>query len=491
MLWTPAGGKAGADMAERSFDVVVIGAGPTGENVAGRVVKGGLTAALVEAELVGGECSFWACMPSKALLRPGAALREASQVEGARQAVTGSLDAAAVLARRNGFTHDWSDEGGAQWAAGEGIELFRGHGRLAGERRVTVTAASGEVTELTATQAVAVCTGTSAAIPPVPGLREAHPWTSRNATSAQAAPRSLGILGGGVVGCEMATAWSGLGTEALTVLQKGDRLIPGLEPFASELLRQGLEARGVRVITGAAVAAVRREGSGPVRVECSEPAESLEFEELLVAAGRVPGIGDLGLETVGLAPGSWLTVDGTLRVTGVPGGWLYACGDVNHRSLLTHMGKYQARICGDTIVARAAGQELADPAPWSRFAATADDACVPQVIFTEPEIGAVGLTEEQAVRRGLTVRSVDYEIGDVAGASLFADGYRGHARMVVDEQRRVVAGLTLVGMGVAEMVHAATIAIAGQVPLERMWHAVPAYPTMSELWLRLLEAYGL
>ena len=211
---------------------------------------------------------------------------------------------------------------------------------------------------------------------------------------------------------------------------------------------------------------------------------SVSCDEVLSAVGRYPKTGDLGLSTVGLKDGSWLPVDDTLRVTDVPGGWLYAAGDVNHLALLTHMGKYQARICGDAIAARASGRE-----PEVRDLASATR--VPQVIFTIPEVAAVGVTAAQAAAAGLRARVVEYKIGDVAGASLFADGYQGRAQMVVDEDRSVIVGMTLAGPGVGEMIHAATIAVAGEVPLRSLWHAVPAYPTMSELWLRLLETYGL
>ena len=334
-----------------------------------------------------------------------------------------------------------------------------------------------------------ICTGTSASIPAIPGLAESRPWTSRAATSAKAAPRQLAILGGGVVACEMATAWGSLGTEEITLLERGERLIPGLEPFASEALRASLERRGVRVLLGATTESVARDGDGPFKIGLAGGGH-LVAEQFLVAAGRSPSTGDLGLETVGLAPGSWLDVDDSLRVTAVEDGWLYAAGDVNHRALLTHMGKYQARVCGDVIAARAAGRE-SHPAPWSPYAASADRACVPQVIFTDPEISSVGLTEAEAARRGVRVRAVDYDLANVAGASLFADGYRGAARMVVDEDRGVMVGMTLVGAAVGEMIHAATVAIAGEVPLDRLWHAVASYPTMSEVWLRLLETYGL
>jgi dihydrolipoamide dehydrogenase len=471
------------------YDVVVIGAGPTGENVAGRATRAGLSAVVVESELVGGECSYWACMPSKALLRPPMAVAEARSVQGAREAVTGDLDVAAVLGRRDRFAHGWNDESQVRWLDNHGIDLVRGNGRLAGQRRVVVDQPGGGTVELSARHAVALATGTVPMVPPVPGLREAKPWTSRDATSARAAPRSLAVLGGGVVGCEMATAWSSLGTKELTLIQRGDRLLPGNEPFAGEAVAAALEARGVRVLLGATAASVERDRQGRVTLEMAD-GETIVAEELLVATGRKPHTDGIGLETVGLEPGTWLEVDDTMLVSGVDGGWLYAAGDINHRALLTHMGKYQARICGDVIAARAAGRPV-DPAPWSPHAATANDGCVPQVIFTDPEVGAVGLTADQAASRGLRIRSADYEIGDVSGASLFADGYKGHARMVVDEDRGVIVGMTLVGMAVGEMIHAATIAVAGQVPLHRLWHAVPSYPTMSEIWLRLLETYGL
>jgi len=478
-------------MAERTYDVVVIGAGPTGENVAARAVKGGLSAAIIEVELAGGECSYWACMPSKALLRPVQALTAARSVAGSREAANGRLDVAAIFNRRDSFTSHWDDAGQVKWLRDNRVDFFRGHGALTGERRVRVINDSGE-TDLIARHAVAVCTGTGAAIPPVPGLAAARPWTSREATSARAAPRRLAVLGGGIVGCEMATAWRQLGSDEITIVQQGPRLITGYEPFAGDLLRQAMETRGIRVLTNTTVKAVERsDGHGQVRVSLSN-GEMLVADEILVATGRRPRTEHIGLETIGLAPGSWLEVDDTLRVGAVPGGWLYAAGDVNHRALLTHMGKYQGRICGDIIAARAAGRpEAAAPAPWTRYAATADHTAIPQVVFTDPEIAAVGLTEAQARQRGMVVRAVEYDIGRVAGASLYADGYAGRAHALIDEERRVIVGMTLIGPGVGELIHSATVAVVGEVPIDRLWHAVPSYPTISEVWLRLLEALGL
>ena len=463
-------------------DVVVIGAGPTGENVADYALRGGLTVVVVEAELVGGECSYWACIPSKALLRPVEALAAARAVEGARQAVTGELDAAAVLARRDSFSNGWQDTGQVGWLDGAGIPLVRGAGRLVGERQVEVTGVAGDTVTLTARHAVVVCTGSAAALPPVDGLADARPWTSRDATSASSAPGRLVVLGGGVVGVEMATAWSALGSQVV-LLQRGPTLLPAYEPQASALVTQSLRERGVEVRTSAQVTAVRRTDDGVV---VTVDGEELVADELLVAAGRRPRTDDLGLDSVGLTPGEPLPTDDTLRVRGVDGGWLYAAGDVTGRVLLTHQGKYQARACGQVVAARAKGQAR-EPAPWSRFTATADADAVPQVVFSDPQIASVGLTEAAARERGLEVWTAEHDLGAVAGAALVSDDYRGWAKLVVDAERSVVVGATFVGPDVAELLHSATVAVVGEVPIDRLWHAVPSFPTVSEIWLRLLE----
>jgi len=451
------------------YDVIVLGAGPTGENVAQRAVRGGLTAAIVESELAGGECSYWACMPSKALLRPVAAVSEANRVRGATGA---RLDVPEVFERRDTFTHHWKDDGQVEWLKKAQVDVFRGVGRLAGERVVKAGDA-----ELRARQAVVVASGTRAVVPPT--LADVKPWTSREATSAHEVPASLAIVGGGVVGCEMAAAWSALGAR-VTLLARGG-LLERLPGFAGDLVAQGLRGAGVDVRLGADVTSATRDGSVTLTLDDET---TIEAAEVLAATGRAPRTDDIGLESIGLAAGSWLEVDDTMRVTALDGGWLYAAGDVNHLALLTHMGKYQGRVCGDAIAARAKGQE---PTVRDRSSRTR----VPQVVFTIPEIGAVGLTREQAEDAGHTVRVVEYEIGDVAGARLFEDDYQGYAQMIVDEETKTILGMTLVGPGVGEMIHAATIAVTGEVPLDKLWHAVPSYPTMSELWLRLLETYGL
>ncbi|KJK59116.1 dihydrolipoyl dehydrogenase family protein [Saccharothrix sp. ST-888] len=467
-----------------AFDLIVLGAGPTGENLADRARAGGLSVAIVERELVGGECSYWACMPSKALLRPPAALQQARRLPGARAAAGGELDTDAVLRRRDAFAAHWQDDGQVAWLDSAGITLVRGHGRLDGERRVAVDLPEGGRRTLTARHAVALCTGTRAALPDLPGIEQAGVWTNREATGAAEAPPRLAIVGGGAVAVELATAWQALGSR-VTLLVRGQALLPKLEPFAGELVAEALREAGVDLRFGVSVEGLTR--SGELVLDLGEHGE-LRAEEVLFATGRRPATGELGLETVGLEPGGWIEVDDTGLAVGVPGGWLYAAGDVNRRALLTHQGKYQGRVFGTVIADRAAGREL-DLAPWGRSVATADRVAVPQVVFTDPEVASVGLTLAEATASGRRVRAVDYRIGDVAGAALFADGYRGQARALIDLDRETVLGVTFVGAGVAELLHSATVAVAGEVPLDRLWHAVPAYPTVSEVWLRLLETY--
>jgi pyruvate/2-oxoglutarate dehydrogenase complex dihydrolipoamide dehydrogenase (E3) component len=474
---------------QNSYDVIVIGAGPIGQNVADRARAAGLSVAVVERELVGGECSYWACVPSKALLRPVIALADARRIDGAREAVTGSLDTARVFGRRNRYVSDWDDSGQADaYVTGIGADLVRGHGRLDGPRRVAVTTPTGEVVTLTARHAVAICIGSGAALPDIPGIAEANPWTNRKGTDSSEVPERLAVVGGGGVAVEMATAWQGLGS-SVTLLARRSGLLPRMEPFAGELVGRGLAEAGVDVRVGVSVTKLRRPGgSGPVTLELDDGNE-LEADEVLFATGRKPLTDDIGLDTVGLTPGSWLDVDDTCQVRDVKDGWLYAMGDANHRALLTHQGKYQARIAGAAIGARATGKSL-DTEPWGVHATTADHFAVPQVFFTDPEAAAVGITAKQAEEAAHRVQVVDVEIGEVVmGAKLYADGYTGRARMIVDLDEGYLLGVTFVGPGVAELLHSATIAVAGQVPIDRLWHAVPCFPTITEVWLRLLEAY--
>lgn len=464
------------------FDVIVIGAGPAGENIAPRVARRGLTAAVVEAELAGGDCAYFACVPSKALLRPTDLEAEVRRVPGL---ALRPIDVGAVLARRDESVSNFNDKKQVEWIENVPAVFVRGRGALAGPKQVEVTAPDGSTRLLRARHAVVIATGSVPFVPPIPGLVEASPWKSRDATSAKTIPQRLAVLGGGVVACEMSQALHGLGARETTMLVRGGAVLERMEAHAGQLVGQSLTESGIDIRTHVTVTKVERSPSrGPVRLYLSTGGP-LDVDEVLVATGRRAATSEIGLDVVGLPDDKPIEVDDTMRATGID--WLYAVGDVNGKALLTHIGKYQARLCGDVIAARAKGER--DDLPNMRDAA--DRFGAPQVIFTDPQVCAVGLTEAAARKAGHDVRVVEYDMAALAGSYLLGDGYRGRAKAVVDERRKVLLGVTFVGSGVAELLHSATIAVTAEVPLDRLWHAVPPFPTVSEVWLRLLEEYGL
>ena len=421
--------------------------------------------ALVEQHLVGGECSFYACMPSKALLRPQEIVREAGRIPGVT--ATGP-DADAVLRRRDEVVHDRDDSSQLPWLEDRGVTLVRGRGRLAGERRVEV---DGRMLE--ARRAVVLAAGSLAAIPPIDGIDEVEVWTNRKGTTSKTVPDSLVVLGGGVAGVELAQAWRSLGSEVV-MLEAGDCVLSREEPFAGHQVAAALVEAGVDLRIEAKAERVARE-NGRVVVSLSG-GDTAAGDELLVVVGRKPPTEDMGLDTIGLEPGKYVDTDATLKVPAHP--WLYAIGDVNGRAPLTHMGKYQARLAADNIAGGDARIEL-------------DGVRSPRVVFTDPNVAAVGHTLASAKKAGLNVRHVDVSTEGSAGGSFYGRNAEGTTRFIVDEDRRVLAGVTFVGPEVADFIQAATVAVVGEVPLTKLAHAVPPFPARSELWLYFLEEYGL
>ncbi|GAA2064961.1 dihydrolipoyl dehydrogenase family protein [Williamsia deligens] len=463
-----------------TYDVIVLGGGAVGEVAAQfAVANSDRTAAIVENQLLGGECSYWACMPSKALLRPLEVANAARHLDGV--SVADGVDATALMARRDTWVSHYSDSSQRKWAADTGIDVVTGTGRLAGEKTVEVSTGDGPRT-LHARHAVIVATGSTASVPAM--FADVAPWTSRDATGVREVPESLIIIGGGVVACEAATWMNALGS-AVTMLVRST-LLGTLDDFAGEAVAEALRNAGVEIRLGVDITAASRgsvdEGGGATGVPHGGPVtvtvdgQDITAAEILVAAGRHRTVDDIGLDTVGVTDPSH--VSAPEGYDGVD--WLYSVGDASFGPMLTHWGKYQSRIVGQRIAAVAEGRT-----PTTVPAAPP----VPQVVFTDPEVASTGLSEKEARSAYDSVTVITKPITAAAGVGLLRDDASGTAQIVVDDATRTLVGATFVGPEAGELIHAATVAIVGKITVDDLWHAVPSYPTPAEIYLRLLEGY--
>jgi pyruvate/2-oxoglutarate dehydrogenase complex dihydrolipoamide dehydrogenase (E3) component len=435
---------------EVSCDVVVVGLGPGGEALVARLAAAGLDVVAVEKELVGGECPYWGCIPSKMMIRAADALAEARRVDQLAGRATVVPDFGAVARRiREEATDNWDDTVAADRITAAGARLVRGHGRLDGDRRVVV----GEQT-FVAAKGVVLNTGTTPAAPPIPGLADTPYWTNRGIIETETAPSSMIVIGGGPIGLELAQAFSRFGTE-VTVLEVGPRILAVEEPESSDVIATVFEAEGIGVHDDVSIDAVAHDGQ-VFHVTCGEV--TYEAERLLVAAGRRPRIDDVGLETVGVEPGRHLTVDDDMVVKD----GLWAIGDIVGRGAFTHVSMYQAE--------RAARSILGEPLG-------AYDTSLPRVTFTDPEVGGVGLTERQARDQGINVRIGLTDLAASSRGFVHGPGNEGLIKIVVDDDRGVIVGANSVGPAGGETLAGLAFAVRAEIPVETLANTIYAYPT--------------
>jgi pyruvate/2-oxoglutarate dehydrogenase complex dihydrolipoamide dehydrogenase (E3) component len=440
-------------MSEQEFDVVVVGMGPGGEYAAGRLADAGLAVAGVEAGLVGGECPYWGCVPSKMMIRAANLLAEGRRIPGMAGDAAVTADWSPVARRiRVEATDNWDDQVAADRFTGKGGTLLRGHGRITAPGQVTVGA-----DVLRARRGLVLNPGTTPAIPPVPGLAGTPLWTNHEAIEAEQVPASLLVLGGGPVGVELAQVYARFGA-AVTIIERSQRLLSVEEPQAGDLLRQVFEQEGIGVRTGAAAAAVAHDGS-QFTLTLADGTE-LRGERLLVAVGRDTDLAGLGVEAVGLdGTARYLTTDGRMRAA--PGVW--AIGDITGQGAFTHMSMYEAEI----VIADILGRPIHD----------AEYHAVPRVTFTDPEIGSVGLSEARARERGLDVATGLSQLPESTRGWIHQAGNQGFIKLVADQRRGVLVGASSAGPAGGEVLSMLTLAVHAEIPVRRLSEMIYAYPT--------------
>jgi pyruvate/2-oxoglutarate dehydrogenase complex dihydrolipoamide dehydrogenase (E3) component len=443
----------------------VIGAGPAGTVCAGELADAGMKVGIAERERVGGECSYWACIPSKTLLRPGEALEGARHAPGAREAIERSLDAAAAFEWRDFQVSDYDDEASpseAPWLRSKGIDLHRGNARIEGPGRITV----GD--EEIETDRIVVATGSDPVLPPVEGLAEVDYWTNREGTGMKQVPESVLVLGGGPVGVELAQAIRRFGAKVAIV--EGNRLLAREGRDAGDAIGQQLKAEGIELHLGVHAEAVTQQ-NGSVNVRLDDGA-IVAAERILVATGRRPRVRDLGLEKIGLdIESGHLEVDEQLRTKADK---VWAIGDASGVALFTHVGKYQARVAAAVMLGKDA---------------RADYRALPRVTFSDPQVAGAGITEDQAAERGIDLGIGRAEIGSVARTSTYTRDYDklpGFLTLLADRARGVLVGAYAVGPEAGEWLQQATLAIRAEVPVEVLRDTIQPFPTFSEIFVNAL-----
>ncbi|MGX9788821.1 dihydrolipoyl dehydrogenase family protein [Mycobacterium sp. MMS18-G62] len=468
-----------SDTAE--FDVAVIGGGPGGTAAARYLAAEGLKVVLVEERLIGGECHYWACNPTKTLLRPIEVAALARAVPGVPETFDREqLDIAALLAKRDAIIDHLSDDAVVSKLTQAGVEVIHAHARLSGPRKVALVHSDGRQESLRVNHAVVLATGTRPAIPDIPGLVDVQPWTNRDLSVMTHVPPRTMVLGGGVVAAESATILAGLGSD-VTVLVRGTTLLRNSEAVAADMVTESLREMGVKIHFGTALSAAARPVAGE-GVTATFGEQNIEVDEIVVATGRIVNTDDLGLETVGLRSGEFVAVDDHLQAIGVDGSWLYAMGDTTGRALLSHISQYHAMIVANVIVARSHGRQLGNEELIAR-----DIGNLAQVIFTDPQVVEVGRTERQARADGFAVTTRTAAFPEAMPLLAIArDGFNAWAKLVIDAETDTLLGATFVGPQFAELVQAATLAVVAKVPLDVLRHVVAPHPSVNQIWNPLL-----